>query len=96
MAFVTQDLLPVTTGGEAIDGLLDTAMSTQCIHNFGVHNLHAIRVNSMTDILAFDVYNSMNIEKDGMYSQGAADVACREASDNSGEKYIFIAQGAKR
>ena len=48
----------------------------------------------MTDINAFDVYNSMNIEKDGIYSQGAADMATKH--DGKGGKAIFIAQGNKR
>ena len=96
VAYVTQDLLPVTLGGTVHDDLLDTAKGTQFINHIGMHNLHAIRFNSMTDVQAFDIYSSMNIEKDGIYSQGAADFVCSEANDGSGEKVIFIAQGAKR
>ena len=97
ISIVTQDLLPVTVGIEAFDSLLDSAFATMVIHEtIGVHNLHAIRFNSLTDILAFDVYSCMNIEKDGLYAQGTADVAMKDFGENGGGKHLFVSQSAKR
>ena len=49
-----------------------------------------------TNILAFDVYSCMNIEKDGLYAQGTADVAMKDFGENGGGKHLFVSQSAKR